>query len=88
MHTVHRSTPKQTGNLSIRRCPLIRPLIGVIVIVWLVIGALAANQRHYFNDSKASCAKTGTTVVTIIAGPLNYVGANPKVKCHTPQPSK
>ena len=67
---------------------MIRPLIGVIVIVWLVIGVLAAGQRHYFNDSKASCAKTGTTVVTVIAGPLNYLGANPKVKCHTPQPSK
>lgn len=61
----------------------------MIVIVWLVIGAIAANQRHYFNNnSKPSCAKTGTTVVTVIAGPLNYVGANPKVKCHTPQPSK
>ena len=28
--------------------------------------------------------------VTILAGPLNYVGANPKVSlsCHLPQPSK
>jgi hypothetical protein len=65
-----------------------RTLIALIVIVWLVIGAIAANQRHYFSNSKTSCAKAGTTVVTIIAGPLNYVGANPKIKCHTPQPSK
>jgi hypothetical protein len=26
--------------------------------------------------------------VTILAGPLNYVGANPKVACHVPQPSR
>jgi len=28
--------------------------------------------------------------VTIVAGPLNYVGVNPKVDCHVkvPQPSK
>jgi hypothetical protein len=60
----------------------------VLVIVWLVIGAIAAGQRNYFSGSSTSCAKTGTIAVTIIAGPLNYVGVNPKVKCSTPQPSK
>jgi hypothetical protein len=24
----------------------------------------------------------------VIAGPLNYLGANPKIKCKAPQPSK
>jgi len=48
----------------------------------------AAGQRHYFSGSDASCAKAGTIAVTIIAGPLNYVGVNPKVKCSVPQPSK
>ncbi|HJQ02630.1 MAG TPA: hypothetical protein VJ851_13605 [Jatrophihabitans sp.] len=66
-----------------------RSLLALIVIVWLIIGAIAAGQRHYFSSkSKPTCASTGTTVVTVIAGPLNYLGANPKVKCHTPQPSK
>jgi hypothetical protein len=60
----------------------------VIVVVWLVIGGIAAGQRKYFTDSDATCAKTGTILLTIAAGPLNYVGANPKVKCKTPQPSK
>ena len=60
----------------------------VIVIVWLIIGVLAAGQRHYFSGSDASCAKAGTIAVTIIAGPLNYVGVNPKVECSVPQPSK
>jgi hypothetical protein len=61
----------------------------VILIVWLIIGLAAAGQRHYLGgNQKPSCAKVGTTLVTIIAGPLNYVGANPKVHCSTPQPSK
>jgi len=60
-----------------------------IVVIWLVIGAIAAGQRGYFGDDKdVSCAKLGTVAVTIVAGPLNYVGANPKVKCNVPEPSK
>jgi hypothetical protein len=59
----------------------------VIVLVWLLIGVLAAGQRHYFSGSATNCAKAGTIVATILAGPLNYVGANPKVKCRLPQPS-
>jgi hypothetical protein len=63
-------------------------LIGLLAIVWLVIGALAAGQRHYYSGSAKNCAHDGTTAVTIVAGPLNYVGANPKVHCKIPQPSK
>ncbi len=28
-----------------------------------------------------------TIVVTVVAGPLNYLGVNPKVNCRLPQPS-
>jgi hypothetical protein len=59
----------------------------LIVVVWLVIGAIAAGQRGYYNNANESCAKTSTTVVTIVAGPLNYIGVNPKVHCKLPQPS-
>ena len=59
----------------------------VLVVVWLVIGLIAAGQRNYFTGSRPSCAKVGTVAVTIVAGPLNYVGANPKVKCTVPEPS-
>lgn len=63
--------------------------IGLIVlIIWLVIGAIAAGQRHYYTESSESCAGAGTITVTILAGPLNYLGANPKVSCRVPQPSK
>jgi hypothetical protein len=66
------------------------PVVATLVLVWLVIGAIAAGQRHYYGGkSKPTCAKVSTIAVTIVAGPLNYLGANPKVKCPTvPQPSK
>ena len=62
-------------------------VITIVVLVWLLIGVAAAAQRSYFSSSDASCAKVGTVLVTIIAGPLNYVGANPKINCKAPQPS-
>lgn len=64
-------------------------LIAIIVVVWLIIGLIAAAQRHYFSSSKKpTCAHVSTAVITVIAGPLNYLGANPKVKCELPEPSK
>ena len=67
-------------------------LLGIIIVIWLVIGVLAAVQRGYFGDNKdVSCKEFGDTALTIVAGPLNYVGVNPKIKCHkidTPQPSE
>lgn len=66
-----------------------KSLIAVVVVVWLLIGVVAAAQRDYFSGRKTDCATFSTTAVTIIAGPLNYVGANPKIKCtDLPQPSK
>jgi hypothetical protein len=63
-------------------------VITVIVLVWLLIGLAAATQRNYLSGSDATCAKVGTILVTIVAGPLNYIGANPKVNCAVPQPSR
>jgi len=62
--------------------------VAVLLVVWLVIGAIAAGQRGYYRGSSETCARAGTIAVTVIAGPLNYVGVNPKVNCHVPQPSK
>jgi hypothetical protein len=59
-----------------------------VLIVWLIIGAIAAGQRGYFSGSVGSCTKAGTVAVTILAGPLNYMGVNPKIDCTVPQPSK
>jgi Tfp pilus assembly protein PilW len=62
-------------------------VIGLIVLVWLLIGVLAVWQRGYFKGEEASCATAGNIALTVIAGPLNYAGVNPKVTCHLPQPS-
>jgi hypothetical protein len=59
----------------------------LVILIWLIIGAIAAGQRGYYASSSTTCARAGTILVTIIAGPLNYVGVNPKVSCHLPSPS-
>ncbi|GGK38508.1 hypothetical protein GCM10010124_34170 [Pilimelia terevasa] len=62
--------------------------ISVFLVIWLLIGLLAAWQRGYLSRSNASCDRLGATALTIVAGPLNYVGANPAVKCVLPKPSQ
>jgi hypothetical protein len=66
-------------------------LIGILLVVWLVIGVIAAFQRGYFEDTRTNCSEGGDIALTIVAGPLNYLGVNPKVKCadvDVPEPSK
>ncbi len=60
---------------------------GLVLLIWLVIGAIAVGQRGYYGSSSDTCARGGTVIATIAAGPLNYVGVNPKVSCHLPSPS-
>ncbi|MBW0273225.1 hypothetical protein ATM97_24390 [Nocardia sp. MH4] len=64
-------------------------IVSILVLVWLVIGVVAAAQRGYFTDREQNCATLGTIAVTVLAGPLNYAGVNPKVDdCALPQPSQ
>lgn len=64
-------------------------LLGLLLVVWLVIGAVAAFQRGYFGDDReVNCKTASDTVLTVVAGPLNYMGVNPKVDCRVPEPSK
>jgi hypothetical protein len=64
-------------------------ILGVIVLIWLVIGVVAAYQRDYFKTDANNCATGGTIALTVVAGPLNYAGANPKVtNCNLPEPSQ
>jgi hypothetical protein len=63
-------------------------ILGAIVLIWLIIGVLAAYQRDYFKTGAQSCASAGTIALTVVTGPLNYFGVNPKViNCNLPQPS-
>jgi hypothetical protein len=67
---------------------MIRSLVSLVLIVWLAVGVLATYQRGYFKGSAQSCAKAGTIAATVVAGPLNYTGVNPKITCQLPQPSQ
>ncbi|WP_018601562.1 hypothetical protein [Mycobacterium sp. 155] len=63
--------------------------LGVIVLIWLLIGVFAAWQRDYFRTGSTSCVAAGNIALTVVAGPLNYAGVNPKVnQCRLPQPSQ
>jgi hypothetical protein len=68
---------------------MIGRLVGILVVVWLLIGVFAAYQRGYFQSGRPDCVKAATVAATVVAGPLNYAGVNPKVTtCRTPTPSK
>lgn len=65
-------------------------LISLLLVVWLAIGAYAAYQRDYFEDTSTNCSEVTDIVLNIVAGPLNYTGLNPKVGCKGldgPEPS-
>jgi hypothetical protein len=59
----------------------------IIVVLWLIIGIIAAWQRGYFGSADPSCSRVASAGVTILAGPLNYVGIDPRIGCSTPEPS-
>jgi hypothetical protein len=59
----------------------------VILFLWLIIGAAAAGQRGYYSTPNLGCTQGATIALTVAAGPLNYVGINPKISCTAPKPS-
>ena len=67
-------------NSGFRRRSVLGPLMAVVLLIWVVLGAVAADYRHYF-QRHSTCASLGTIAVTILAGPMNYTGADPKVTC-------
>ncbi|MEU7744320.1 hypothetical protein [Nonomuraea sp. NPDC049158] len=60
----------------------------IVLVLWLIAGAVAAAQRGYYTGPVENCNQVATIAVTIVAGPLNYLGMNPKIACQTPKPSK
>jgi hypothetical protein len=54
----------------------------ILVIIWFILGASAANDRGYFDTSRnRSCSFVGTGLLTVVAGPLNYAGIHPTAAC-------
>ena len=65
-----------------------RLIIGIVVVTWLVIGTAAAAQRGYFGqDRPVNCNLGATAGLTVVSGPLNYTGVDPRVSCTAPRPS-
>ena len=58
----------------------------ILLVIWLVIGVIAANQRGDFKRP-VNCSNVTTTAVTILAGPLNYAHVHPQINCTTPHPN-
>ena len=63
----------------------------LVLLVWLLIGLVAAFQRDYFDGEVDDCNKAASIAATVVAGPLNYMGVNPKINCDevdVPEPSQ
>ena len=82
-------TKRRRSRLGTRRGGGRTRIAAAVLMIWLVIGAVAAGQRHYYSGSSTNCAGVGTVLVTILSGPLNYLGVNPKIhSCALPAPSR
>ena len=57
-----------------RRSRTVSVVVTVVVLLWLLIGVIAAFQRGYFQGSEATCARTSTILVTVLAGPVLATG--------------
>ena len=57
-------------------------VVFLLMIIWFVLGASAANERGFFDPNKPrSCSFIGSASLTVIAGPLGYAGVHPKANC-------
>lgn len=61
-------------------------ILGVVALVWLLLGVYAAYDRGYFSTGENNCGTAATIALNVIAGPLNWVGdINPKTTCDVPE---
>ena len=59
-----------------------KTFVMIVVIVWFVFGVSAAHERGFFDTNEArSCSFVGSAALTVIAGPLSYVGVHPHAYC-------
>ena len=54
----------------------------ILVIIWFILGASAADDRGFFNSgARRDCDFVGSALLTVVTGPLNYAGLHPKAYC-------
>ena len=73
-----------TGAAGVLLGGTVRALMGVLCLTWAVVGAYAGEQREIYGQG-ISCDAAITTAATVAAGPLNYYGVDPALRC--PEPS-
>jgi hypothetical protein len=39
----------------------------ILLVIWLIVGAVAAGQRHEYSRAPVGCNKVATIAVTIVA---------------------
>jgi hypothetical protein len=60
----------------------VKNVLFILVVVWFVLGCSVANDRGYFNArSNHDCTFIGSGLLTVIAGPINYLGVHPRADC-------
>lgn len=59
-----------------------RNVLFILVIVWFVLGVSVANDRGFFDtNADRTCTFVGSGLLTVVAGPINYLGVHPKAAC-------
>jgi hypothetical protein len=59
-----------------------KTFVMLMVLVWFILGASAANDRGYFSGTyPRTCTNVGTASLTVVAGGANYLGVHPKAAC-------
>lgn len=54
----------------------------ILVIIWFILGASAANDRGFFDTNRdRNCTFVGSALLTVVAGGLNYAGVHPSADC-------
>ena len=60
-------------------------IIAAIVVIWLIVGLVAAWKRDYFKNQEPDCGVAVSIGLNMLAGPLNWFGLDPHVgKCKKP----
>lgn len=57
-------------------------ILFILVVVWFVLGCSVANDRGYFDaNADRDCTFIGSALLTVVVGPVNYLGVHPQASC-------
>jgi hypothetical protein len=60
----------------------VKTFLMLLVIIWFILGVSVASDRGYFRSGyERTCTNMGTAALTVVAGPINYLGVHPRAAC-------